>query len=470
MFKRILLLIMLGFVTFIPTATVSTSTAQEAAVRWYYAFNVDNGALVAYNLAGETHTLIESGVTGINPIGTRITEEEALLLLRVDEEFGLYHATPEQVTLLVGEDGILQVPLAVTEGAAVMINQYAGQPVYAALFKDGALTRLPNTVSGVRNYARFSQDGRFFRYVGLDEADNIALWSYDTTTGENNKVFDFGADAPILRVDLYGERWMQRTADEARQASYRLIDMNGQVEELGTYDESQSTGTFHVLGNDLVAYPSSCESDCSFELRSAEQTEHYQINADTFHALPVARLSPDTLLMLSLDDRFYAVTTSEMPQLIGAFTRDDYHVFGSSFLAVSPDARWLMTVDDGETPTEHRVHSLISGEVVATYSYSEGKYLREVDYGGGDGTVALILNDNSYDFLLYESDDAETYEIVHQPRGDNIRVYFELLPNHQALYRAADPYTGIYLHDLKNGTEAAILSGAWEHIRMLSFR
>lgn len=466
MFKRILLLMMLGFVTFIPTATVSTSTAQEAAVRWYYAFNVDDGSLVAYSLAGETQLLLESGVTGINVIGTRISEDEALLLLRVDEEFGLYHATSEEITLLVGEDGILQVPLATTEGAAVMVNEYAGRAVYAALFRDGVLTRLPNLMFGVRAYARFSQDGRFFRYVGLDETDNIALWQYDTTTGENDKVFDFGVDTPILRVDTYGERWMQRSVVAEGQAAYRIIDLKGDVEELGTYDESQSAGTFHVMGDELVVYPETCESSCSFQLRAADQTQRYSADAATFHSLPVARLTPETLLMLSLDDQFYAVSMDEPPRFIGAFTRDDFHVFSASFQAVSPNQRWLMTVDDGDTPTTHQVHNLTTGEIIATYNYGTGTYLREVNYG--DDVVALKLNDNSYDFLLYAPDDAETYEIVHQSRGDNIRVYFTLLPGHQALYRAADPFTGIYLHDLEIGTETPVLAGAWDHIRMLN--
>lgn len=465
MLKRVLSLMALWlFVILIPTAT-----AQEAEVRWYYAFNVEDGSLVAYNLAGETHTLLESGVTGINVIGTRITEEDALLLLRVDETFGLYHATPEQITLLVGEDGILQVPLAATDGAAVMINQYAGQPVYASLFKDGVLTRLPNRVFGVRSYARFSQDGRYFRYVGLDETDNIALWQYDTTTGDNVEVFGFGTEVPILRIDTYGDRWMQRSADEAGQASYRLIDMNGVIEELGTYDESQSAGTFHVFGDDLVAYPDSCDGTCSFELRSADQTQHYRVDEATFHSLLVARMNPDTLLMLSLDDQFYRVSVNEPPQLIGAFTRDEYHVFSSSFLAVSPDARWLMTVDDGEAPTEHQVRSLVTGEVVATYPYGTGNYLHQVMYG--DGVVVLKTNNNSYDFLLYAADDGgETYKIVQQPREDNIRVYFEMLPGYRALYRAADPFTGIYLHDLEAGTETAVLAGAWDHIRMMDLR
>lgn len=464
MFKQLFLLVCVLF-TLIPSST-SPAMAQEASVRWYYAFNVDDGSLVAYNLAGETHILLESGVTGINVIGTRISEDEALLLLRVDEEFGLYHATSEEITLLVGEDGILQVPLATTEGAAVMVNEYAGRAVYAALFKDGVLTRLPNLVFGVRTYARFSQDGRFFRYVGLDETDNIALWQYDTTTGENDEVFDFGVDTPILRVDPYGERWMQRSVVAEGQASYRLIDMNGEVEELGTYDESQSAGTFHVMGDDLVVYPEACESSCSFQLRAADQTQRYYADAATFHSLPVARISPETLLMLSLDDQFYAVSVNEPPRLIGAFTRDDFHVFGSSFLAVSPDRRWLMTVDDGETPTEHQVHNLATGEVIATYHYGTGTYLHEVDYG--DDVVALKLNDNSYDFLLYAPDDSETYAIVHQPRGDNIRVYFTLLPGHQALYRAANPFTGIYLHDLEANTEIPVLEGPWDHIRMLN--
>lgn len=440
--------------------------AAEDASPWYFAYNVENGSLVAYNLNGESHVLLESGVTGSNVIGTRITDREALLLLRVDEQFGLYDATPEGITRLVGEDGILQVPLASTAGAAVMVNQYAGQPVYASLFKDGTLTPLPNRMYGVRSYARFSQDGRFFRYVGPGENGNIGLWNYDTTTSENTLAFDFELVVPTLRADTYGERWLQRSMGDGGQASYRTISINGQTEDLGTFDESQSSGAFHMLGDSLVAYPATCESDCPFEVRGADGVEVFQGNSDTFRSLPVARTANGGLLLLTQGDQFYTASTDAPPVFIGSFTRDQYHIFNASFLAVSLDGRWLMTVDRLESPTQHEVHNLVTGEVVGTYNYDIVPYLKGVSFG--DGLAILKLNDISYDFLLTAADG--TYRIINQPAGDEIRVYFELLPGHAALYRTAEPYTGIFRHDLETDTVTPVLEGAWDYITLLQLR
>jgi hypothetical protein len=447
-------------------AVVPAVGAQDIKSPWYFAYNVDTGSLASYNLAGQSNILIASGVTGRNVIGTRISSDEALLLLRVDEKFGLYDATPDKITRLLGEDGILQVPLAYTEGAAVMVNQYAGRPVYASLFYNGVLTPLPNRAFGVPSYARFSQDGRFFRYIGTDDRDHFVLWNYDVVVGEQSLGFDFGMDVPSLKADTYGEHWVQRTVLDDGKVNYHLISLNGQADDLGTVDESQGAGSFQLLGEDIIAFGADCEDDCPFEVRSAAGVQTFQGDTNIFRGLPIARVSDDGLLMLNQDDLFYRATGDAPPQFIGSFTRDQYHLFSSSFFAVSPDARWLMTVDDGAKPTKHNVHNLITGEIVATYNYNKVPYLDSVRFG--DGVVILRLNDNSYDFLLYNPDG--TYQITHQAASKEIRVYFELLPDQSALYRTARPYTGIYLHDFKAGTESPVLEGAWEYINLIQLR
>ena len=458
--RSIVLLLLLW--TLVPAAA-----AQEESGTWYFAYNKDDGSLVAYNLAGTVHTLIEEGVTGYNVIGTRISDSEALLLLRVDENFGLYDATPDGIRQLVDEEHILQLPLATTAGAAVMVDQFAAESVPAFLFRDGALTPLPGPAIGVPSYARFSQDGRYFRFIGPDDAGHYILWDYDSANGERARVFDFGTDIPGLIADTYGESWVQRVSLGGKQGSYRLIHMDKQVEEFGPFDESQSTGSVRPLGEALAVFPPTCEGGCAFEIRATDGTETYQVDSNTFRGVPIAHIAADSLLVLGNDDQFYTVSTDAPPQLIGSFTRDQYHIFNSSFLAASPDGRWLMTVDDWENPTEHYLNDLSTGEVVASYAYGQPpRYLSSVKYG--DGLVALKLNDSSYDFVVYDADGS--YAIVNVPRGDQIRVYFELLPDHTALYRAASPYTGIYRHDLATGDETPLLEGAWEYVTMLSLR
>ncbi len=459
LFRALLALFVLG--AFIPAAA-----AQDRADRWYFAFNKDTGSLVAYNLDGLTNVLIKDGVTGMNAIGTRISDTEALLLLRVNEQFGLYHATPFQVTRLVGEDGILQVPLAVTNGAAVMVNQYDRQPVYASLFKEGRLTPLPQRVVGLTTLTRFSQDGAFVRALGTDENGSFVLWNFDTTSGEASTVVTFGADMPQVRSDVYGERWMQRQPLADGQVSYRILHLDGTTEELGTFDESQVPGSVYLLGDDLVAYPAVCEASCTAEVRSSPPRS-FQVDSATFRSLPVAASGTDSVLLLNRDDAFYMAHGNAAPQFVGAFTRDRFHVFSASFQAVSPDRRWLMVVDDQQKPTRHDLVDLTTLEVVASYDFSKPPaYLKQVLYG--DGLIAFKLNNNAYDFVLYDADSAPT--IIHQPRGTNIRVYFELLPDQQALYRAANPYSGIVRHDLKTGTETPLLEGAWEYITLLTLR
>ena len=451
---------------FVWCAFIPVAAAQGTPDRWYFAFNKDSGSLVAYNLDGLTNVLIEKGVTGMNAIGTRISDDAALLLLRVNEQFGLYRATPFQVTRLVGEDGILQVPLAITDGAAVMVNQYDRQPVYASLFKEGRLTPLPQRVVGLTTVTRFSQDGAFVRALGTDENGGFVLWNFDTTSGEASAVLAFGADMPLLRPDGYGERWMQRQTLADGQASYRIIHLDGTIEELGAFDESQVAGSFYMLGDELVAYPPVCEDTCSFEVRSSAPRS-FQADSATFRSLPVAALSTDSLLLLNRDDAFYIARQNAAPQFVGSFTRDRFHVFSASFQAVSPDRRWLMVVDDREKPTRHDLVDLTTQDIVASYDFSKPPaYLKQVLYG--DGLIAFKLNNGAHDFVLYDADGAPT--VIHQPRGENIRVYFELLPGQQALYRAANPYSGIIRHDLKTGTETPLLEGAWEYITLLTLR
>lgn len=445
------------------------TTAQQTSGVWYFASNVDTGALAAYSTDGQSNILIESGVSGQDATGTRIGDDEALLYLYVDNEPGLYHVTPNSVERLIGEDGVVRVPLAYTDGAAVMVAQYGErQPVRAMLYQNGELTRLPHNAWVSPTTSRFSEDGTAFRYLGANEAGNgYALWNYDLASGTSTVIHDFETLLPLVRPDTHGDRWLWRLANEDKSETvYSLISLDGALETIGTFNEQISSGSVFVFGQSVVVHTPSCESECPIELRSADGVEVYQGTAATYHGFPISRTADGGLIIVSADDLFYRVRMDDAPELLGSFTRNQVHILTSTFLAVSPDARWLMTVDDWENPTVHNVIDVNTGEVAATYSFNQPPYLDGVRYG--DGLVVLKMSDNRHDFVLYGEGDG--YEIVQQPKTDEIRVYFAMLPNQTVLYRTARPYTGIYRHDLAAGTETVILEGAWEFINLADLR
>lgn len=441
-----------------------TATAQyDQPLTWYFAYHDETGALIAFNTDGTVSTLLESGILNPTDNLTYLDHDVALAALNVDGTPRLYRLSPEKAELLEVDAGLAGNPLAVTTGAAVLSDFMRGEPVPAVLFTRDAVRELPQQVDGLRGSVRFSKDGQFLRYTGVDSSGTWGLWEHEVATGAERLIYTFGSERPDVRPDLGGEAWVWRL-ETAPQATYEYIHADGTVESLGTVEEGDLRGSFYPLGNSLIIYPPTCDETCTIEIRSTDATQLLQMNPAAYRALPISFTPDGGLIVVTQADEFFRLSQDAPPQLLGRFLTSATTPILSRFLSTSPDGRWLMVTPTamGDDPTEFHLLDLTTGEHVRTFPIYNPA-LREII--SGEGVLAFESDSRteggSYDLLLYTP---ESFEFITYTEADlSPGSYIALLLDQQAIYDGRD---AIFKDDLRTGERTLLLEGKW---RVMSF-
>jgi len=449
------LLILVCMLVLLPVTTTAQISDEEV---WYFGHS-KNTTLIAFNTTGQSNTLLVAERILSEHPQIRLNNEQVIVRLRVSGADYLYRLTPDEAILIGSGDYIASNPIAIGDGVAV-IGGGTSQPAEAILHTVDDMRVLPNLMRAFGLDARFSEDSLIFRYIGVDANGQWGLWIHDVDTGEDNLIYVFGEEYPRVYPTTHGEYWLHRIENDTS-AEYFVIQMDGQVESMGVFDESDSSYKIHVLETDLIVYPTECDTKCTVEARGIEDgiIRTYVGNPSVFHASPISFTPDGNLLVTNFDTyEFYLLRADAPPQFLG-YNDARGNIFSQELMASSYDGRWVYPTNQLNRPNTFQVIDLLSGVSVAEYPVTERFALEGILQG--DGMVAFNPRLRESDLLIYDAQlgDVEIRDLT------NMGQAVDFLPNNIVLF---DADTTVYLFDFDTN-EQHILIEDGNQFRVMGF-
>ncbi len=470
----------------------SGTQAQEPdETIWRFAFN--ETSVIAYTLDG-TVNVLQTGEYDNTAFCYQLGSETALL--RVYGEPGLQHLTPDTIEPLILAPGVEEIELAPS-----LINEFGlsrilmisptrdyvilGLPAFGSPNEIGLLVNLSNRLverlTGTflfgEDQVRFSEDGHYLRYSSRTDAGE-ELRERELITGTEHVVYSARSYSDPLRpADPYGQRWLEQNVNKPAQiTSYRLIGIDGRVEEIAVFhhhnpDYPDEDGlVIRALDEALITYKGFCGADCKFEVQPLNTSD------------PVTFIGPEITGYTGAFPLRWIDETHLLVQLFGndSSSEPDVWLLGSDgsakAIGFSPNRAEIFMVSRGWLSTRWYV---VSDAVVASYQRTEVSYrvwdsvsFKYVLAGNFDtsgyfmldsrGIVVIDDGMRSHTGLFYRASDGRVFRFPERPAGQ----YYgqEILPADTFLYQQhadeqAPMEPGLYRYDPVAETYSLLVAG-----------
>ncbi|MDX1992678.1 MAG: hypothetical protein SF029_09820 [bacterium] len=453
--------------------------AQDADI-WYWAFDPDDGRLVAYTLEGQVNTILE-GATDIYLFrAARIAPDQAIafvffngmwepLRLNSDSTERLAEFTPtaEDPTLYLFDqrgDWLVYVnPTPVAVGGVLI------RSVLLVNGSTGAVVPLERVMQ--EGYV-FSEDGTFLRYViaRSDDEENPQweLVERDLTSGAERVAASLPSWMAFASHSSNGDHWLY--LDSGTQTGVRRIilqSITGEERVLTEIDrDAMSADTaimnYRFVDDLLLEYDFNCRENCSYRLMSPQGEELVRYTVD-FPALDVRAawlvnagggfLTPsEPELVMMIGEALFLVKPNAAPVFLGNY--DPQHVTGINSL-LSPDRRYLLTVSNTEAAQGYRLWDLATEDVV--FENSPERFFQvfaRYQQGG------VLISESALDFWVYLDGEVIDLPGVEELDGRS-RNYLEILPDGRVLaYEREQSNVQLGYYDLATGEFVSLVEGA----------
>lgn len=447
--------------------SLPVSQAQDE-VHWYWAWGQETGQLVAYTIDGLTHTLIEEGVTNVR--GWRLGDELGLALLEKGDEVREIHLlqaeqttplqpiTDQDAEKLASADSWTLVALSASHA---VLAGFLRPPDWDALLvdlKSGTYAALPGLVFQPFTHLKFSEDGRYLRYMSREssDAENQTLYERKLETGAERVITTFDEFFPVVRPDRFGDYWLSRVRDGENMV-FTLMTSTGQVEAQTSQPVGGNIRETTLLEDYLVTFPVRCESNCPIILQPIPEGEPITLT------LPATEGALIVIYLRQLDDTTWLVTESEGNiWLLSSNGEAEYlgihspkHVPQFIQQVISADGRYVLAVSDRESSSpQYGVWDTTQRELVLQSNTDSEFHILQMAYGEG----GFLLTEDVRRFWLYRYSDEQVVTLP-ENRG---RVYFEALAGGDVLFsqRGSDD-TGIYRYDPTTDTSTLLVADVW---------
>lgn len=445
--------ILLIFLLFLMTAPVyAQNTTADSETKWWWAWREQTGELIAFNAEGETNVIAE--IETINHF-SRLNEDTALAILQTGDTFGLYKLTSQaSIQLDYQVDGVFEGSfdsnksgsylLLIVEDNYAVISGSAGrewlfnmvtntldpldQPLHTSNHCGYDISGLPY---GMEACLRFSEDGRYLRYVAdisAESNDRFALRERDLATGEEENFYiPVGLPGEYsTNIDCesgaYGVQWLcyrYSEFDTYTVVADWLVNRRGQTRTL--MEESLSGGfgwaRIYLSRDDLVILNNQCEQACWIDIIPSTEifAQRFALTPDgpqPYMIRGVTLLSNGNLLLSANSKKYVLNATGELQELGAIYCCEVLDT-------TSPDYRWIIVAtDQGATIWDlesNQAKFTVPTSLPITLYTSKGFVInnRWVYFNGDESLLELSIDENGgfVDMLpertlLYEQSEA----------------------------------------------------------------
>jgi hypothetical protein len=380
--KNGLLLIMLVLMILLPSVIVAADEPASADDRWFWAWREATGELVAYNLQGDTNTILtgmqSSDDFRVVSSAVRLDADRMIAILKVNEDTGLYLLAYDSATLFDDLEQSAGYYFLYAQLPYVVMVAYNDRSAFYLLNGDtGAVMPFPQatsirhvlcTLSGMSLNMNpclgISRDGTKLRYMVNQSVDSEEppIWSLverDLITGAEHEFFavddsirthpDARHQATDCQPDRYGDRWLCSVYAESSANSWRdyfIVYPDGTRTPLLENNPYMVVEAYIGYDDEIVIdNPVSCEDGvCYFEIYPAAGGAMYEIAYQTgsYPGLPATHFRQfDTGQIMRYSTGYYALfrDNGKIRELGRSFCCESYEV-------ISPDLRWLVSSMD----------------------------------------------------------------------------------------------------------------------------
>ncbi len=444
---------------------VAAVQAQDEA-QWYWAWREDSGQLLSYTTDGQTNTLIEQGVTFAH--GWRLDAARGMMLVEQGESHDLYFVAAEQASPLqpfadkdaqnlAAADNWNLVALSDTHA---VLAAYTRVPDSDALLVDlnaGTYTALPGLVFQPFTHVKFSEDGRYLRYLSREstEAENQTLYELKLETGAARVIVTFDDFFPNIRPDTYGDYWLSRER-EGDNFVIGLISLSGEINILSSQPLTREMQEITLLGDYLVSFIPTCEADCRITVSPI-------VEGETTHlTLPAVEDLLIVTYLRQIDETRWLVGDSEGNVWSLGSDGSATYLSSPSLVSVSqpltqrvsPDGRFvLVTQETSNNRFAYAVWDHKQDGIVLSSNEDVEFYIVQIIYGD----EGFVVTEDIRRFWLYRYSDEQVVPLP-EVRG---RVYFQALADGSVLYvqRGTDE-AGVYRYDPANDSSILLVANA----------
>jgi WD40 repeat protein len=452
-----LLIVLLGLMSLAPSHAQSPDT-------WYFAWDNESGALFGYTLTGNSAPLLTID-TDFRSVAWRVDSSQALALLSVGGQVGLYRLSPEGAQPISADLGAQNLLPQVSQVAARF------DPYWVLLASDGpySIGLLLNTANLTiepltgESYLpidgwKFSQDGQALRYLSRADRESSTwnLWQRELSSGNELGLYSFESPFPVIQAAQYGEQWLlSEVLESPRRQVYTAINADGtsRVVDEVALDGANALTVYGMIGSTELRFSAPCNADCRYEqldLAGNPMGVYSVPSIPSSAVISLGGVDQNRLLVLA-DNTFWLLDNAQVGQALGLY--DGVQLLLPPHQLRSPDGRWLVTADGAGGV---RLWDLIAGQVVL-----ERPSMNGVSVAYSSAGVLVRAEADPASTWLYRVADSQSSEL---PRATN-GFFSEVLADGTILYTQAAEAEGrpaaIYRYNPSDGAYILVALNAF---------
>lgn len=355
MMKRFLFL---SIIFVIVGVVYSPAVAQDAMLRWHYAWESDTAHLYAFTTTGETRDL---GVTETADGAYRIDDSRILYVTVKDNVYSYWVASPDGLRLLQANIPQRYLPTAYHAPYVVLTPvMVQGAPLTPNLsllihIEDGTTVEFPTAEPSYRRCCVFNADGTALHYLART-GTGIELRERRLETGEETVFYMLDITEETMFTAIFygmsGEVWLITNIvkeGDSRFSDQFLVYADGTTQELSRKLVNDPTRQdYRLVGHALLTWNLICEADCTLtatDLLTQTQTI-FDLGNGFSSGMDVEYVTPDTVIIRVLEDNsFIRLHVGSEPEVLGYWPTQK---IGPTI--VSTDKRWSILLNDPDEP------------------------------------------------------------------------------------------------------------------------